>query len=115
MKSLNTLATLASDPERIGDVPASDLPRLIGEAEALRAALWCRMQTATVPTPVQSSGNGAGDPDRLLTAEEAAERLGVDKRWIYRRKDSLPFTRKLSQGTLRFSLRGLERWKESRR
>ena len=29
--------------------------------------------------------------------------------------ESLPFTRKLSTGTLRFSARALERWKESRR
>lgn len=54
-------------------------------------------------------------PDRLLTVKEAAERLGVDRRWIYRRADTLPFTRKLSPGTLRFSERALERWKEGRR
>lgn len=108
------LATLAADPERVGNVPPDALPALIGEAESLRALLWARLQAAPAPTaPEPSKGNGTA-PDRLLTAQVAADLLGVDKRWVYRKADSLPFTRKLSEGTLRFSSRGLEKWKERR-
>ena len=107
------LATLAADPERIGSVPPESLPTLIGEAESLRALLWARLQAPAPATPEPSNGK-AGEPDQLLTAQEAADRLGVNRRWIYRNKDTLPFTRKLSEGTLRFSSRGLEKWKERR-
>lgn len=108
------LATIASDPERIADLAPDVLPRLIGEAEALRARLWARLQEgaavdAVTPPPRRDDGE-----DRLLTAAEAAELLGVDRRWIYRKADDLPFTRRLSSGTLRFSKRGLERWSKRR-
>lgn len=53
-------------------------------------------------------------PDRLLTVAEAAERLGVDRRWLYRRADKLPFTKKIGPGTLRFSEKGLAKWMERR-
>lgn len=108
------LGTLASDPSRIADVSPDALPALIGEAEALRARLWARLQAVSAPVAPAPASNGNGGPERLLTAQQAAERLGVSKRWVYRRADSLPFTRRLSEGTLRFSERGLERWKESR-
>ena len=68
--------------------------------------------TGTPVLPSAPSRNGG--PDRLLTAAQTAQRLGVAKRWIYRKADELPFTRRLTEGTLRFSERGLERWKESR-
>lgn len=64
------------------------------------------------PEPVPARTDS---PDRLLKVQEAADRLGVDRRWMYRKADSLPFTRRLTTGTLRFSERGLERWKESRK
>lgn len=107
------LATLAADPERIGNVAPDALPALIGEAESLRALLWARLQTAPAPAAPAPASNGTG-PDRLLTADQAAELLGVDRRWMYRHKAKLPFTRKLSEGTLRFSSRGLEKWKDRR-
>lgn len=107
------LATIAADPSRIEAVGSDALPGLIGEAEALRAKLWARLQVSTTPQPAQAPARQP-EADHLLSADEAAERLGVDRRWIYRHADKLPFTRKLSPGTLRFSAQGLERWKESR-
>lgn len=53
-------------------------------------------------------------PDRLLSVKEAADRLGVDRRWLYRRADTLPFAKKIGPGTLRFSEKGLNRWMERR-
>jgi len=49
----------------------------------------------------------AATEDRLLTAKEAAEILGVTERWVYRRARSLPFARQLSKGVLRFSDAGI--------
>ena len=106
------LAELVSYPERIQELSRESVPALIGETEALKARLWARLQGPESPRGVSST---LSTGDHLLTASEAAERLGVNKRWIYRKADSLPFTRKLSGGTLRFSERGLERWKETRR
>lgn len=110
------LATIASDPERIADLAPSALPALIGEAEALRAQLWARLQASSAPTGPAPPASEGEKKDRLLTADEVAERLGVDRRWVYRKAKAgdLPFARKLSAGTLRFSSKGLERWKRSR-
>lgn len=109
------LAALAADPERIGDVEPEALPGLIGEAEALRARLWARLQDASAPGRQEPTPKTRGGADRLLSAVEAAEQLSVTKRWVYRHADTLPFTRRLTGGTLRFSEHGLERWRDSRR
>ena len=53
--------------------------------------------------------------DHLLTVDEAAGVLAVERTWLYRHADKLPFTRKLSAGTLRFSSKGLHRWLASRK
>jgi excisionase family DNA binding protein len=109
-------AALAADPERVADLDPAAIPVLIGEAEALRAALWARLQAGVVqaaPAPIPDANGG---PDRFLKIQETADRLGVDRRWVYRQAKAgkLPFARKLSGGTLRFSERGMERWKANR-
>ena len=106
------LAAIAANKSLLTDIAPDELPHLIGEAEALRAMLWAKLQAPAAPMPPERPEAAL---DRLLTAEEAAERLGVSKRWVYTHADSLPFTRRLSGGTLRFSERGLQRWQESRR
>ena len=55
------------------------------------------------------------DEDHLLTVDEVAEVLAVERTWVYRHADELPFARKLSAGTLRFSSNGLQAWVASRR
>ena len=111
------LATLAADPERIESLPPDALPGLIGEAAALQARLWARLQSAGAPGGASPDQKATPEGDELLTAAQAAALLGVDRRWVYRKAKAgaLPFTRKLSSGTVRFSSRGLERWKEARR
>ena len=52
--------------------------------------------------------------DRLLTVDEAAGVLAVERTWLYRHAATLPFTRRLSPGTLRFSSNGLQEWVKSR-
>jgi len=62
-----------------------------------------------------ANGNGTQEVDKLLDPREAAELLNVKVGWLYRHSKTLPFARKLSRKALRFSKRGLLRWKESRR
>lgn len=107
--SFTELAALAADPERVAHVASETLPRLIGEAETLRALLWAEHQARAVRTVAPKPERNGGQ-DRLLTAAEAAEQLGVSRRWVYRKADRLPFTKRLGAGTLRFSERGLQKW-----
>jgi hypothetical protein len=107
------LAALVTDPSRVADLEPDAIPAIVGELEALKARLWVRLH-APQPAAVAESAHNGG-PDQMLTAEEAGGQLGVGVRWMYRHADKLPFTRRLTGGTLRFSARGLERWKETRR
>jgi excisionase family DNA binding protein len=54
-------------------------------------------------------GNNA-DKEVLITPEEAANLLGVKRRWLYRHASKLPFTRRIGRRNLRFSEPGLHRW-----
>ena len=55
------------------------------------------------------------EEDHLLTVDQVAEILAVDRTWIYRHSETLPFRRKLGNATLRFSANGLQRWLKTRR
>jgi predicted DNA-binding transcriptional regulator AlpA len=105
------LAALAADPSRVADVAPEKVPPLLGELELLRAMLWARNQPLPAPQPPATNGSG---PDTLLKVDEAAARLGVSRRWMYAHADTLPFAKRLTGGTLRFSSRGLERWQANR-
>jgi hypothetical protein len=112
------LVAIVADPERAADLEPGAIPPLLGEVEMVRARLWMQLQAPPAPTPTPTNVKG---PDRLLSAEAVAERLGLldkegkpDRRKVYRRADSWPFTRRLGDGTLRFSQRGLERWQAGR-
>lgn len=111
--SPETLATLLADPERASSLPRGELPEILGQLERLRAALWATLATPPANGSV-AQPEAAGDQDELLNVPELAEVLHVDERWVYRRADSLPFTKRLSDRTLRFSRRGLERWLAAR-
>jgi excisionase family DNA binding protein len=50
-----------------------------------------------------------GGPDRLLTAQEVAPRLGIHKRTVYAQADTWPFTRRIGR-SVRFSEHGLTAW-----
>lgn len=99
---LANLERRAAEAEREGSsAPVANLYRLVlAELQALDA----------VP-----ENGGVAAEDRLLTAEEAARRLGVRPRWLYDHAASLPFAVKLSPRMRRFSERGLRRWQERQR
>jgi excisionase family DNA binding protein len=97
-------------------VPEAELPDLVaelarGDAIARRRLYAPQADAVTSPEP-----GGNGDAlDRLLTVEEAAERLGVRPRWLYENADRLRFTRRIGRRTLRFSEKGLEQYMATRR
>ena len=104
----NTWRAKAGEMRRFGATPQADaveacaeeLEQVVGESET-------EASPASIPviTPTE---------DQLLTVDEAAKILGVDRTWLYRHADTLPFTRRLTAGTLRFSSAGLQRWVATR-
>jgi predicted DNA-binding transcriptional regulator AlpA len=48
--------------------------------------------------------------DVLLTPEEAAAMMNVERRWLIRHAKKFPFTRRISRKVLRFSEAGVRRW-----
>ncbi len=57
--------------------------------------------------------HGAID-DRWVTAEDAAEILGVKRRWLIDNHRRLPFAKRFSKKNIRFSLVGMRRWAATR-
>jgi hypothetical protein len=114
----DTLAALAAYPSRVADLEPDAVPPLLGELEALKAALWVRLQAPRTSTHTPTNGKG---PDRWLDAEAVAERMGFvdddgapDRRRVYRRASGWKFARKVG-GVWRFSEQGLVRWMEVQR
>ncbi len=85
--------------------PANELPQLIGELEAARAAAWARLTAPSVETPPDSPHH---EP-RNLDVAEAAKRLGMSRDWLYRHASELPFALRIGRRVVFDSL-ALERW-----
>ena len=69
----------------VRELPAGELPRLLGELEEIRCTAMARL---TAPAPSQSQA------DELLSAPEAARRLGISQDYLYRHHHNFPFTRR---------------------
>ena len=76
----------------------------------LRPALDGSRAAARRLPPPSTKEPGHPDEDRLLSPAEAAERLGVRRRWILEHADEIPGSRRLSRKTIRFSERALSRY-----
>lgn len=85
------IAARTADPE--------DLPRLLGDLEEVRATALARL---IVPAPSTAS-------DRLLDVNQAAERLGISRDYLYRNHHRFPFTRRIGRSLL-FSADGIEQF-----
>jgi hypothetical protein len=95
--------------EAVAQLEAAALPGFVAHVAALLAAASARMAT-TARLP-QSADSRRAD-DHLLDITTAAERLGVTPAWL-RRRPTLPFVVKLSDGVVRYSARGLARFIQS--
>jgi hypothetical protein len=82
------------------DLPAEELPELIGQLESIKATAWVRL---TAPSPATQ-----GQHDELLEVETAAQRLGVSKDYLYRHSQDYPFTRRVGRKLL-FSALGIDK------
>lgn len=91
----------------------SDQPKGTILGEGLRSELR-ELLREVLREEMVANGRGA-EKDRLLMPKETAQILGESVRWLYRHADRLPFTRRLSRKSLRFSEIGLRRWMAARR
>ena len=74
---------------------------LIALGEQFTAGVRLKMmQHVRLPSPQRSLAS----EDRLLTVEEASQKLSLTKDYLYRHADHFPFTVRVSPRQLRFSL-----------
>lgn len=111
-KTIVSLDDVASDPNRVMDIPLSIATALLARCAIAQGVLVARL--LALHGQAQESARHSVETDRLLSPAEAAGLLGVTPRWLYRRAQGLPFTRRLSRKVLRFSERGLRSWQARR-
>ena len=92
-------------PEYVRELPLGAIPGMLAQLAAAQSILAAQL-VESVGRPNTPDG-AAGD--RLLTVEEAAEKLGVAPDWLYRRAARLPFTVRLGR-SVRFSEAGIARF-----
>jgi excisionase family DNA binding protein len=100
------LADLVENPGKVASVPPTRIPALLSQLSAVQSAMAARLVAADRGEPTSTD-------DTLLTVDQAAERLGVSKDWLFRRSRTLPFVVRLGRH-LRFSNRGIDRYLRSR-
>jgi predicted DNA-binding transcriptional regulator AlpA len=98
-----TLTDLLGDPTRISALPKDAIAELRGQIAKLDTLLLSRLLTREQP-------QRGIDGDRLLTAAEAAQKLGATQDWLYRHANALPFAVGMGKKHLRFSEVGMERY-----
>ena len=87
------------------ELPAEELPDLIGQLEAAKATAWARLTLQSPPEPLH---------DELLDVSETARRLGVSEDYLYHRHRQYPFTRRQGRKLL-FSALGIDRYIQTKR
>jgi hypothetical protein len=113
--TLETRTALEALEAEVAAAPAAELPDLIGRLETIKSRAWARL-ASPVPTQPASSIQAPPEPkpaERLLTAEQAAERLGRSKWWVYRHRAELPHV-VLPGGRAGYSAVRLKRWLDDR-
>lgn len=102
ISAVPTLTDLLSDPARITGLPRNAIADLRGQIAKLDTLLL----SGLFGGQAQPSTNG----DRLLTAAEAAQKLGATEGWLYRHASTLPFVVHVGKKHLRFSEAAMERY-----
>jgi predicted DNA-binding transcriptional regulator AlpA len=106
------LAEIIDNHERMNEIPPEAIPSILIQLASVQTALAVRL----VRDPVVVNGRQEHvECDTLLTANEAAKLLSVSPRWLYRHWKQLPFSRRLSRKTLRFSQAGIRKWQQTRK
>lgn len=89
--------------------PPEDLPELVGALAAAQARALARLTSPAAVRPVTGS-----DAEGNVSVEEAARRLGMSDRWVYRNAKSLPFVRRIGRRVV-CSARGVAEWSARQR
>jgi predicted DNA-binding transcriptional regulator AlpA len=113
LAAVPTLADIASDRTGLDMLPIPILIELMRQCRHLVADVEAAVAQAQAERPANAPART--EPARLLSPDEAAQRLGVTVAWLYRHAGQLPFTRRLSKKALRFEEAGLHRWQAARR
>jgi predicted DNA-binding transcriptional regulator AlpA len=79
-------------------------------AEAFRAELKEILREVLREELADNTKPNDDEKETLLTVDDAAALIGVNRRWMYRHAHKLPFTRRINRKTLRFTEAGLRRW-----
>ncbi|SRR6266542_4181458 len=87
------------------------LPAFLAELELVRVEGVLAAARPAQGPPMEAERRESRS--RLLSVQEAAERLGRSRWWVYRHKAALPVTR-LQTGGFGFDAKALERWIEGR-
>jgi excisionase family DNA binding protein len=96
------LSDLAERPELVSSLLPAAAGALLAQIAPLQTALLARVL------------GGVGSParvDRCISVQQAAERLGVSRGFIYKHKATLPFVRCVGN-TIRCSEAGITAWLE---
>jgi hypothetical protein len=101
------VTTILLRPDWVRDVLFESIPALIAQLAAAQSLLAVQL--------VDARSERRADSGRLLTVEDAAEKLGVSQDWLYRRAASLGYLLPyVLAGHFRFTEDGLDRWIRSR-
>ena len=104
---------LGLSPADVAEMPSEQIPGLLVALSAIQSAIAARLAVAPAPLPNRQREETS---DRMLTVAQVAERLGRDKRYVYRRAHSKGWDFTARDGkSLMFSERGLAAWMERRR
>jgi predicted DNA-binding transcriptional regulator AlpA len=98
-----TAAELLRDTGALGEMCPEARRAAIRQLTVVAAAIAAQMDAEDDDQPVTS------ETDRLLDVDAAAAVTGLSVDQLYRRKN-LPFRVQAGPGTVRFSVRGIERW-----
>jgi excisionase family DNA binding protein len=86
--------------------PPPALVALLAACAGAEGRIAARLAIAGAEAPAPALAG----PETFISVKEAAARLGVSPKWLYRRKKTLPFMRGVGPGTWRVSVPALERW-----
>lgn len=100
-----TLDELAADPRQASELPPEALAALASKCAVAHGAIASAQAARLIAGDMATGGS-----DKLLTIEQAAERLSITKDALYRMSKTAPFAVRLGPGQLRFSSAGIDEW-----
>jgi predicted DNA-binding transcriptional regulator AlpA len=95
--------------------PMEPMPKPNAQDSTMLVTMTRGELRSLIKEEIQAARAPEQDPDRLLSADEAATLLSVSEDWLYRHAKKLPFTRKLGPKMLRFSYQGIVKWMATRK